>query len=81
MDYKFTRKESYEHRKGIKKDPFIELAGKKQRDARRDKNILMFISFAGLVLTLFGRNEAIKYSGVWIMFISSIISFNLKICA
>lgn len=78
--YKFSRKESYEHRKGIEKNPFIELAGKRQKDARRDRFILIFINVLGLILALFGGSEARHYSGILIMFLSALGSINLKMC-
>lgn len=78
--YKFTRKESYKHRKGIKRDPFIELAGKRQKDARRDRYILIFCNVMGLILALFGDTGARHYSGILIMFLSALGSINLKMC-
>lgn len=48
------------------------LAAKPERDRKRDRMFLIFVSVLSLILALFGRNEVIQTSGIFTMFIACI---------
>lgn len=50
------------------------LAAKPERDRKRDRMLLIFISVLCLTLALFGRNDVVKTSGILMMFASSLLS-------
>lgn len=50
------------------------LAAKPERDRKRDRMFLIFVSLLSLILALFGRNDVIQTSGVFTMFIACIAS-------
>lgn len=48
------------------------LAAKPERDRKRDRMFLIFVSAISLILALFGRNDVIQTSGIFTMFIACI---------
>ncbi|EGC83383.1 hypothetical protein [Anaerococcus hydrogenalis] len=50
------------------------LAAKPERDRKRDRMFLIFVSLLSLILALFGRNDVIKTSGILVMFACSLLS-------
>lgn len=72
---KFKRSEAKEIWDGTKYTKLdLILAAKPERDRKRDRMLLIFISVLCLTLALFGRNEVIKTSGILMMFASSLLS-------
>lgn len=72
---KFKRSEAKECWDGTKYTKLdLILAAKPERDRKRDRMFLIFISVLCLTLALFGRNEVIKTSGILMMFASSLLS-------
>lgn len=72
---KFKRSEAKECWDGTKYTKLdLILAAKPERDRKRDRMLLIFISVLCLTLALFGRNEVIKTSGILMMFASSLLS-------
>lgn len=72
---KFKRSEAKEIWDGTKYTKLdLILAAKPERDRKRDRMLLIFISVLCLTLSLFGRNDVIKTSGILMMFASSLLS-------
>lgn len=72
---KFKRSEAKEIWDGTKYTKLdLILAAKPERDRKRDRMLLIFISALCLTLALFGRSEVIKTSGILMMFASSLLS-------
>lgn len=53
------------------------LAAKPERDRKRDRWLLIFLSGLCLLLALLGKNEVMKVSGSFMMFILTIASVNV----
>lgn len=72
---KFKRSEAKEIWDGTKYTKLdLILAAKPERDRKRDRMLLIFISVLCLTLALFGRNDVVKTSGILMMFASSLLS-------
>lgn len=55
----------------------LRLAAKPERDRKRDRWLLIFLSGLCLLLALLGKNEVMKVSGSFMMFILTIASVNV----
>ena len=55
----------------------LRLAAKPERDRKRDRWLLIFLSGLCLLLALLGKNEVVKVSGSFMMFILTIASVNV----
>lgn len=55
----------------------LRLAAKPERDRKRDRWLLIVLSAFCLLLALLGKNEAMKVSGSFLMFILTIASVNV----
>lgn len=53
------------------------LAAKPERDRKRDRWLLIFLSGLCLLLAILGKNEVMKVSGSFMMFILTIASVNV----
>ena len=55
----------------------LRLAAKPESDRKRDRWLLIFLSGLCLLLALLGKNEVMKVSGSFMMFILTIASVNV----